>query len=168
MILFLIGFMGAGKTTTGKKLSARLGYSFIDLDAVVEKTEALTIHDIIVLKGEEYFRQQESQTLQQIEISNAVISTGGGTPCYFDNIDWMNAHGITIYIKLDEGVLFSRLKTKELHRRPLLKGLDEEGLKNFIVLKLKEREQFYNKAQLIYEPMKDTLDDLVLSINALK
>jgi shikimate kinase len=101
MIIFLVGFMGAGKTTLGKKLAAKLGYSFVVLDAVVEKGEGKYIRDIIAEHGESYFREKESETLKQLSLVDSVISTGGGTPCYYDNMQWMNDKGITIYVECE-------------------------------------------------------------------
>lgn len=164
MTVFLIGFMGSGKSTLGKKLAAKLACEFIDLDAVIEQAEGKYIRDIIAESGESYFRKVESQSLQQLDLTDKVIATGGGTPYYFDNMDWMKINGIAVYIELDEGVLYSRLKTTNLENRPLLKGLDEDGLKSFIHDKLEERGPYYCQAQIIFDPMKKTLDDLVNSI----
>jgi shikimate kinase len=164
MTIFLVGFMGAGKTTIGKKLAAKLGCEFVDLDAMIEKVEGMYIRDIINEKGEHYFREVESRTLQQLDLIEKVISTGGGTPYYFDNMDWMKINGIAVYVELDEGVLYSRLRTTDLQNRPLLKDLDETGLKKFIHDKLEERGPYYYQAQIIHKPMKESLDDLITNI----
>lgn len=165
MTIFLIGFMGSGKTTIGKKLATKLKCEFIDLDAVIEQAEGRYIRDIIADSGESYFRKVESQSLQQLDLIDKVIATGGGTPYYFDNMDWMKINGIAVYIELDEGVLFSRLKTTNLENRPLLKGLDDEGLKKFIHDKLEERGPYYYQAQVVFDPMKESLENLVDAIN---
>jgi shikimate kinase len=164
MTIFLIGFMGSGKTTIGKKLAARLAYEFIDLDAAIEKAEGIYIRDIINEKGEAYFREVESHTLRLLDLSDKVISTGGGTPYYFDNIDWMITNGTIVYIELDEAALFSRLKTTNLEHRPLLKGLDDDGLKQFIHDKLGEREPYYMKAHLRFNPIRDSVEELIQKI----
>ena len=160
MTLFLIGFMGAGKTTIGKKLAARLGCTFVDLDLVLEGSESKYIRDIIADHGEEYFRQKESDTLHTLDLLDKVISTGGGTPCFYDNMTWMNERGITVFLDVSEGVIFSRLKTVNRENRPLLKGLDDDGLKEFIHLKLDERMPYYTRAKVIFDPMTQSLNDL--------
>jgi shikimate kinase len=165
MTIFLIGFMGSGKTTVGKKLAAKLKCEFIDLDAAIEHAEGKYIRDIIAEKGEHYFREIESKILQQLDLVEKVIATGGGTPYYFDNMDWMKINGIAVYIALDEGVLFSRLKTTNLDHRPLLKGLDDDGLKKFIHEKLEERGPYYYQAQIVYNPIKESLEHLIDAIN---
>jgi len=166
MTIFLIGFMGSGKSTLGKKLAAKLKCEFVDLDAVIEHSEGKYIRDIIAEHGESYFRKVESQTLQQLDLVEKVIATGGGTPYYFDNMDWMKINGIAVYIELDEGVLYSRLKTTNLANRPLLKDLNDEGLRKFIHDKLEERGPYYYQAQIVYDAMKESLDDLVKAINS--
>ena len=93
--------MGSGKTTLGRKLAARLGYMFMDLDHVFEAQEEMTIGEYFAKHGENAFRELESEVLKSYKYpENDVIATGGGLPCFFDNMDWMNAHGRTIYIKL--------------------------------------------------------------------
>jgi len=156
--------MGSGKTTIGRKLAAKLGCEFIDLDAAIEEAEGMYIRDIINEKGEPYFRGIESKTLQQLDLTDKVISTGGGTPYYFDNMDWMKASGMTVYVELDEAALFSRLKTTDLNNRPLLRGLDDEGLKKFIHDKLEERGPYYYQAQIRFNPIRQGLDELIATI----
>jgi len=96
-LIFLIGFMGCGKTTLGRKLASRLGYMFMDLDHVLEAQVGMTIAEYFSKNGEDAFRKLESEVLKQTRYpENAVISTGGGLPCYFDNMQWMNAHGKTL------------------------------------------------------------------------
>ena len=168
MTVFLVGFMGSGKTTIGKKLAAKLGCEFIDLDAAIEHREEMFIRDIINQKGEPYLREVESKTLQQLDLTGKVIATGGGTPYYFENMDWMKASGLAVYIELDEAVLFSRLKTTNLANRPLLQGLDDDGLKQFIHTKLEERSPYYYQAQIVFNPMKESMEDLVAKINYTK
>src|SRR5215217_1973749 len=109
--VFLIGFMGSGKTFVGKKLAQLLKTTFIDLDEVIEKSEEKTISQIFSQNGEEFFRERESHYLKSLsERSNVVIATGGGTPCFHDNMKWMNENGITIYLKAKSEILFDRLK----------------------------------------------------------
>jgi shikimate kinase len=161
MTLFLIGFMGAGKTTLGKKLAAKLDCQFVDVDLVLEKNEGKYIRDIIADHGEPYFRVRECETLKQLNVTDKVISTGGGTPCYYDNMQWMNDHGITIFIDANEGVIFSRLATTNRENRPLLKGLNDDELKQFIHNKLEERMPFYAQANIRFDPVNQTISDLI-------
>jgi shikimate kinase len=102
--------------------------------------------------------------LKQLDLSDKVISTGGGTPCFFDSMEWMRAQGTVVYIELDEAALYSRLKTTNLEHRPLLKGLDDEGLKAFIHDKLTEREPFYTQAHLRYNPIRESIETLITAL----
>jgi shikimate kinase len=148
-LIFLIGFMGCGKTTLGRKLAARLGYDFIDLDHAFEAQEGMTIAEYFSKFGEDSFREKESTILKQTAYpQHAVISTGGGLPCFFDNMQWMNAHGKTVYIKLSPKTLADRLE-HEKHKRPVLNGRNEQELVLFIEERLKDRDRFYNKASII-------------------
>jgi shikimate kinase len=134
--------MGSGKTTFGKKLARSLGYPFFDLD-----------HQIVdrVQHGEVAFRELERQVLQEsIYPSDCVVSCGGGTPCFFDNMEWMNKNGFTIYLNMTAAALAKRLE-KGKHQRPLLKDLDQEALTAFIEDKLQERRDFYETAKLQVE-----------------
>ena len=148
-LVFLIGFMGCGKTTLGKKLAARMDYPFIDLDHVLEAKTGMTIAEYFSTYGEGKFRKLESEILKQTDYpENAIISTGGGLPCFFDNMDWMNAHGRSIYIQLPPKTLAQRL-SNEKNKRPLLRDKQGEELVAFISEKLNERESFYKKASII-------------------
>jgi len=148
-LVFLIGFMGCGKTTLGRKLASRLGYLFMDLDHIFEAQEGVTIGEYFSKYGEDAFRNLESEVLKTHKYpAHAIIATGGGLPCFFDNMDWMNAHGKTVYIKLSPKTLADRLQN-EKDERPLLRERHGEALVQFIAEKLEEREPFYNKANII-------------------
>jgi len=135
-VIFLVGFMGCGKTTLGRKLANRLGYDFMDLDHILEAKEGMTIAEYFAKHGEDAFRRLESEVLKHTRYpEHAVVSTGGGLPCFFDNIGWMNAHGKTIYIKLSPKTLADRLE-KEKEERPLLRQHHGEALVAFIADKL--------------------------------
>lgn len=164
MTVFLIGFMGAGKTTLGKKLAPKLLCTFVDVDHLLEQREGMAIKDIIAAHGEPYFRQKESETLRSIDLDNKIISTGGGTPCFHDNMSWMNAHGITLYLDVSEKVIYSRLKTVDREQRPLLRGLDDEQLRVFIKERLNERRPFYEQAQLSLDTVSVPLNDVAEQI----
>ncbi|HKL37723.1 MAG TPA: shikimate kinase [Bacteroidales bacterium] len=149
MKVFLIGFMGSGKSTTAKKLASRLGYECLDLDALIEQGEGRSINELFRLEGEDNFRKLEYRYLRSIgEKQQAVIATGGGTPCYHGNMDYMNATGITVYLKMAPTQLHSRLKNTA-GNRPLLKGQAGGDLVQSIVQKLEEREGFYRQATLV-------------------
>ena len=160
MKIFLIGFMGCGKTTIAKKLAARLGCQLVDLDLEIEKTIGQSVASYFAEHGEAAFRKQESDLLRAFPYADeAVVATGGGAPCYFDNMDWMNANGITVYIDMPPVALAKRLAGGKA-KRPLIKDLDEAGLISFIEEKLQERLAFYEKAQLKVSGMSLTAEGL--------
>jgi shikimate kinase len=150
-IIYIIGFMGSGKSTAGRKLASSLGWSFIDLDRNIEEHTGKSITDIFSQQGETYFREIESEVLKSLKFhSNVVISTGGGTPCHYDNMDYMLESGLTIYLKLTPGQLKNRLSESSTER-PLIKGLEKDKLQGFIEEKLAFREKWYNSARIIIE-----------------
>jgi len=151
MKIFFVGFMGCGKTKWGQKFAAHLGYKFIDLDEVLEQQAGMTIAEYFSSFGEDTFRQLESSILKETDYpENAIISTGGGLPCFFDNMDWMNANGKTLYIKLTPATLADRLE-KGKAKRPLLQDKHGDDLVTFIASKLAEREGYYNRATHIID-----------------
>ncbi len=146
--IYLTGFMGSGKSTFGRLLARELGLRFLDLDEYIEKTEGITIAEIFASRGEEGFREIERQALHQSkELGNAVVATGGGAPCHFDNMEVMNQNGLTIYLKVSARGLTERLMPGRSHR-PLIAHKNKEELYQFITLKLQERAPFYEKAAL--------------------
>lgn len=160
MRIFLIGFMGSGKTTLGKQLANKMGYQFVDQDQYIEKKTGMSIGDYFSTHGEQEFRRMEHKVLKELVLlNNVVIATGGGAPCFFDNMEIMNQHGISIYIKLKPEVLQSRLKQAQ-EERPLLRGKSEKELLDFIKSKLSERESYYLKATHIIESMDLKSEDL--------
>jgi shikimate kinase len=160
MKIFLIGFMGSGKTTLGRKLAARMGYEFIDLDHKLEQQVELSIAEYFSFFGEEAFRKLEAQVLKKTPYpENVVISTGGGLPCYFDNMDWMLANGKTVYIKLAPKTLADRLESGK-EERPLLQDKHGDELIKFIEQKLSEREDFYAQASIVADGISLTAERL--------
>ena len=148
MQIYLVGFMGSGKSTVGRKLARILKSEFIDLDSFIEKESEMTISQWFEMKGEEAFREYESQVLRKLNPGvPVVIATGGGTPCYMANMDWMNEHGVTVYIRMDELSLFHRLKMAQ-KPRPLLENMEEDELMDFINSKLGERRPVYESAAI--------------------
>jgi shikimate kinase len=149
MKVFLIGFMGSGKSTAARKLASRLGFDSLDLDAMIEQAEGRTIEELFRQGGEEKFRKLEYRYLRDLkDKQQVVIATGGGTPCFHGNMEYMNATGITVYLKMTPAQLHSRLKNAASNR-PLLKGQAEADLLQSIVQKLDEREHFYRQATLV-------------------
>ena len=160
MKIFLLGFMGSGKTILGRKLAARMGYEFIDLDHKLEQQVELSIAEYFQIFGEDAFRQLESEVLKKtLYPDNAIISTGGGLPCYFDNMDWMKANGKSVYIKLSPKTLADRLETGK-EERPLLQDKHGDALVAFIEQKLGERERFYSQASIIVDGLSLTAEKL--------
>jgi shikimate kinase len=147
--VYIIGFMGSGKTTTGKKLASMLGWSFTDLDRSIEEHTGMTIPQIFSEKGEAYFREIEAEMLREHHHAlNMVISTGGGAPVFDDNMDYMLETGLTLYLKLTPGQLKTRLAASG-GDRPLIKNLTENELLGYIEEKLLFREKWYSRAELV-------------------
>ncbi|MBL4754058.1 MAG: shikimate kinase [Flavobacteriales bacterium] len=147
MKIFLIGFMGSGKTSVGKKLAKYLDIEFVDLDHFIEAQAGMSINAIFDGQGEQTFRNLEKDALKKLSgKENAVIATGGGTPCFEDNMNFLNEHGLTIYLKLEPGALFERLVNAKTDR-PLLKNLNDQELKDYLEKKLAERSRIYDLAQ---------------------
>jgi shikimate kinase len=160
MIIFLTGFMGCGKTTLGRKLAARLNYEFIDLDHVLEAQAGMSIPEYFSKYGEPHFRAMESRVLKTMDYpKHAVVSTGGGLPCFNDHMTWMNRHGHTIYIKLAPKALASRLENGKADR-PLLREKHGDELVAFIEEKLTEREPYYMQAHIIADGLSLTAERL--------
>ena len=144
--------MGSGKTTYGRELAERAGKVFIDLDEVIEADAGKSIMDIFAGEGEERFRVLEHETLRRVIATHpeGVIAVGGGTPCYFNNMDLMNTSGTTIYLQHPPEVLAAYLE-EEPDKRPLISGMGREELREYISGKLQEREPFYRRAQVILQ-----------------
>jgi len=149
--IYLIGFMGAGKSTIGKKLANLLGFESLDLDDAFEEKYKINISAFFYKYDEPLFRDLEKKLLNSTyEMDNVVISTGGGTPAFFNSIDEMNLHGLTIYLKMSAEALAERLK-KAKRPRPLIKYIETGSLNEFINQKLKERENYYSRSHLIVD-----------------
>ena len=145
--VYLIGYMGSGKTTLGKAFAQAAHLQFIDLDWYIEERMHKAIKDLFAERGEEGFRQVERNMLHEAgEFENVVIAAGGGTPCFFDNIDYMNRTGETVFLNASFEALFRRLKVAK-SKRPLLSGKTDEELKEVIRNGLAERMAFYGKAK---------------------
>lgn len=150
MVIFLLGFMGSGKSYMGRRFAEKFNLSFIDLDQYIEEKEGRSIREIFEKEDEDYFRTIERDCLYEMKDKElTVISTGGGTPCFFDNMNWMNEKGVTIFLETPSQLLAQRL-ISEMGDRPLLQGFSKKELIDFIEKKLEERNPFYHRSQLVY------------------
>lgn len=163
MLIFLLGMMGSGKTTLGKELAGKLGYTFLDLDACIEQKENKSVAQIFKEKGPGKFRELEREILQSIiaNYKKAVVATGGGAPCFFDNITLMNTSGETIFLDVPIKDLIQRLSVSDLTTRPLLTGKTQSELISFLGKTLSERRLFYEQAKHIVVHPPYTIDALL-------
>lgn len=174
MHVFLVGFMGCGKSTLGKKLSAMLNCPLYDTDRETEILAGLPIPEIFARYGEAFFREKETEVLHRVaelpDTDFRIVVTGGGLATHHDNMGWMNGHGRSVYLCLPPEALFSRLK-QDPNRlvRPLLQPFRTDGqLRDFVTEKLSEREVFYRQASLIFEPLREDITTLVSKLKNLK
>jgi len=148
MRIYLLGFMGCGKSTLGRKLAEYTGLQFIDMDNYIEERNCKTVPQIFATEGESEFRKKERKALEELsEFSDVIIATGGGAPCFFDNMELMNKTGKTVYLNIAPEILAKRLMDSKTDR-PLIKGKSSEELIEFIHETLDKRNKFYQKAQL--------------------
>jgi shikimate kinase len=144
--------MGSGKTHWGKELAKQLKIPFFDLDEVVSSREERSVTEIFTGSGEEYFRIKEKEILEELIDScpSFVLSCGGGTPCFFNNIETMKKYGVVVWLNTHVEVLLQRLM-KEKAKRPLLKNIADENMKTYIIRKLNERRMYYEQADVILD-----------------
>lgn len=163
MKIYLIGLPGCGKSTLGKQLSKRLDVPFIDLDIALEQREGKPVKDIFKEKGEDYFRKIESDTLRKVSegLPEFVLATGGGAPVFFDNMDFMNKHGQTVFLDVPAREIANRILKSKKEERPLLAKLAPDELKDQIEFLRSQRIRFYNQA--LYKISADTIlvDDVL-------
>ncbi len=160
--IFLIGFMGSGKTHWGKLWSVKSGKQFFDLDEVIEQEEKKSVAEIFSQNGEAYFRQKEMEILQTFATKqNCIIACGGGTPCFNNNMQWMNANGTTVYLAATAQDIFKRVITEQ-EKRPLIKDFSPQELLVFIENKLQEREIYYLQAKITLPVSAITADSINL------
>lgn len=151
MKVFLIGYMASGKTRLGKELSEITGYPHIDLDEVFEERYRISVDDFFAKYDESSFRRLEQELLIETEsMPNAIVSTGGGTPCFFRNMDFMKKNGVCIYLRINSRILAQRLE-KVKRKRPLLKTVEPDEIEGVVRKHLEEREPFYFQANHVVE-----------------
>ena len=167
--IILIGYMGSGKTTVGKALSKESGMMFYDLDWYIESRMRKTVSQIFAEKGEEAFRKIEYNMLHEVaEFEDVIISCGGGTPCFFDNMDYLNQQGDVVYLKATPETLYKHLLMAKIER-PLLKDKTPEELIAYITEHLKERASFYEKAHYTLDVnVLDNSDKIATSVERIK
>lgn len=161
MLIFLVGYMGCGKSTLGREMARRLGYEFVDTDNFIEEQQGKKISAIFAEEGENYFRKLEREAVKSLKgRDNVIVSTGGGLPCFNGNMELMNEMGFTVFIKLDPEMLVKRL-SKTGSKRPLLAGKTPEELRAFIETNLGHREPFYSKAKMTVYGNYIQVDDIL-------
>ena len=160
--------MGSGKTTIGRRLAEQIGFDFVDTDRCIEMQQGLTISEIFARYGETAFREMERNVLQEIQkLGYAVVATGGGMPCYNDNMDVMCSMGKVVYLKTSPQALVRRLLRSNTER-PLIKGKTENELQEYIVEKLAAREPFYQRAHITLPTVNFSMEELLKSLRLMK
>ena len=149
--IYLIGYMGAGKSGTAKRLATRLGWQSCDTDAMFEEKYRITINDFFAKYDQDLFRKLESEILRSTaQMDKVIVATGGGTPCFFDNMQWMNDNGLTVFLSMNAKSAAVRLsQTKK--KRPLTQGLSGEELLHFVEQQYEQRLPFYTRAQMTFK-----------------
>lgn len=161
MRIFLIGFMGCGKTTIGRTLASALKLTFIDLDTFLEERYFRTIPQIFAEEGEDGFRLKERKVLEEVSaFDDVIVATGGGAPCFFDNMELMNNSGFCVFLDVDIDSLVSRLIHARTER-PLIKGKSPKELLEFIEGLMEKRRPFYEKARYILKGAEIFPDQLI-------
>lgn len=163
MKIFLIGYMGCGKSSLGRRLARRAGMRFVDMDSEIEQREGASISDIFRFEGEEYFRRVERDLIDTLaaEDGDMVVSTGGGAPVWGDNMERMNTAGMTVYLRRTPQQIASRLSPHGRQKRPKLRGLNDEELVAFMTENMAEREPFYSRARLCIDCAERSDDELI-------
>ena len=165
-LLFLVGYLGCGKSTLGRRLARRLGVPFLDTDTLIEAREGASVSDLFRYEGEAHFREVERAVLEEAIAGNesAVVSTGGGLPVWRDNMERMNAAGRTIYLRRSAENIAGRLSPYGRRKRPRLQGLNDEELVAFMTRDMAERDPFYGQATLVIECDRLSDDEIVARI----
>jgi len=165
MNIYLIGMPGSGKSTLGKQLAESLNYSFVDMDKEIEASERKTINEIFAEDGEEEFRDIEQDMLHEVSTGkNLVISTGGGVPCFFDNMKFINRSGTSIFLNVSDKELIHRILKNS--NRPLFLNKTNDEIKNELKMKLESRISFYSQAQVTVTGDNIQLSDILEQLNS--
>ena len=166
--IYIVGYMGAGKTTAARRLAQRLGWEVADTDELFEEKYKISVCDFFNKYDEALYRKLESEVLKSTEsFENIVISTGGGTACYFDNMDWMNQHGLTVFLRISQKAVVDRLVHAK-RKRPLAEGKTEEELAAFVEQHYIGRLPFYEQSRITVKAEDLDLDGLVKQIEELR
>lgn len=146
--IYIVGYMGAGKTTAARRLAQRMGWEVVDTDALFEEKYKISVNDFFNKYDESLYRKLESEVLKATEsLDHVVVSTGGGTACFFDNMDWMNQHGLTVFLRISPQAAVDRV-IHSRHKRPLVEGKSEEELTEFVSRHYASRLPFYEQAHI--------------------
>ena len=146
--IYIVGYMGAGKTTAARRLAQRMGWEVVDTDALFEEKYKISVNDFFNKYDEPLYRKLESEVLKATEsLDHVVVSTGGGTACFFDNMDWMNHHGLTVFLRISPQAAVDRV-IHSRHKRPLVEGKSEEELTEFVNQHYASRLPFYEQARI--------------------
>jgi len=160
MLVYLIGFMGSGKTTVGEKLAKKLDLAFADLDELIVRKTKMSISQIFAEQGQDFFRECEQEVLRStFKMKDTVVACGGGTPCFFENMQEMNKNGLTVYLRLTAGSLFHRLAPSKA-TRPLIAEMPDLPLMEYIVKELQQREPVYEQAGIVIKGESIKVDEL--------
>ncbi len=164
--IYLLGFMGSGKSALGRKLARYVGYGFVDLDDLIVAKAGMDIPSIFSASGEAHFRALEAETLRETAaLEQHIIALGGGTPCFGDNMDWINANGHSVYLRLPVEVLFGRLRKKKAGR-PLIAAMDDAELRQYVAGTVSERSFHYGQASHIMDVMNCSVQDFTIAIES--
>jgi len=159
--IYIVGYMGAGKTTAARRLAQRLGWGVADTDDLFEEKYKVSVCDFFNKYDEPLYRKLESEVLKETEsLENVVVSTGGGTACYFDNMEWMNQHGLTVFLRISEKAVIDRLLHAK-RKRPLAEGKSETELTAFVNQHYSSRLPFYKQAKITVKAEDSDLDYLI-------
>ena len=165
--IYLVGYMGAGKTTAAKRIANQLGWDVVDTDSLFEEKYRISVDDFFQKYDEQLYRRLESEILKNTEsLTNTVISTGGGTACFFDNMDWMNSHGLTVFMRISPKAAVDRVLHSR-HKRPLARGKSEAELTEYVNSHYASRLPFYEQARITVKSEDFDLDGLMEQIKNL-
>lgn len=161
-LIYLTGMMGAGKSTFGRKLASWFSYPFVDLDVYIERLAGKHVREIFAEEGETYFREVEARALRDLPhaFSQAIVATGGGAPCFHNNMTFMKASGFTVFLDVPVAELVRRLQTSDLQERPLLAGKSQEELMEHLENILLRRKGVYQQAHLLFDGVRGQVDAL--------